>query len=276
MTKNMKRKSSVKTTFETLLLDAGLSPKESRVYQVLLEKGTLSAPEIVKASGLKKGITYTVLHKLATEELVLEFERDGKLCYQPTDPRKLKDMIERHKRSMEDVSSRVDALLPELQSTYKLSVGKPTVQYFEGIDGLKTVFSDIFRPKKEPIYGAVDLEQVDSVLTGAVDTSFIPNRLKNKLEVYCVFNDTPHGRALHTKDEKELRHSLLLDTEKYPLPADIESYEDKLALMSFKKGDFIGMIIHNEDFSITVRSLLRFLFDHASECPGLKAVTGKP
>jgi len=51
----------------------------------------------------------------------------------------------------------LDHLLPQLSKQYKLSIGKPTIQYFEGKEGLVKVFQDIYAPKNEPVYGALML-----------------------------------------------------------------------------------------------------------------------
>ncbi len=106
------------------------------------------------------------------------------------------------------------------------------------------------------------MDRIEGVFQGFAEKDLIPSRLKTGLAVKCIFNDTPYAKDLHQRDKKENRESLLFDSEKYPLPAEIESYEDKVALLSFKKGEFIGMIIQNEDLAITLRSILKFLFDN--------------
>ena len=92
----------------------------------------------------------------------------------------------------------------------------------------------------------------------------------------CCFNDNEIGRWLKEHDSEQNRESLLMDKDKYPLPAEIEAYENKVALMSFKQGDFIGLIIENEDFAITLRSILKYLFDHMRECAKEKVDVPKP
>ena len=52
--------------------------------------------------------------------------------------------------------------------------------------------------------------------------------MENKLEVKCLYNDTPLGRTLEKNAAKELRECILLDPEKYPMPAELETYEDKI------------------------------------------------
>lgn len=252
---------SINQELEQLLSSLGLTEKEAKTYRVLLELGNSSIGNIVTKTGLKRGITYACLYKLEKLGLALKHDKDGKTNFEPLPPMKLVEICASKSKEIELTTAKLEHLLPKLTNQYKLSVGKPTIQYFEGKDGLVKVFQDIYSPKKEPVYGAVDVDKIESVFKGFAEKDLIPSRLKTGLAVKCIFNDTPYAKDLHQRDEKENRESLLVDSEKYPLPAEIEAYEDKVALMSFKQGEFLGMIIQNEDFAITLRSILKFLFD---------------
>ena len=136
----------------------------------------------------------------------------------------------------------------------------------------------LFQKKNgQPRFGDIFqlFDQIQRVFPLVPDKDFIPNRIKNKLYVKCLFNDTQYARGLHVKDKEHLRETHLLDPKKYPLPACLEAYEDKVALMSFKKNEFLGLIIQNEDFAITMLSVLRFIFDHLRECDSTKSLKSK-
>ena len=248
---------------EQLLKLLGLSEKESRVYEALLKIGQGPAAAIIKASGLKRGITYSVLDSLAKTGLIKKFNKEGKAWFQPEPPQKLQELAEAKIKEAQLAKAQVEEILPKLSSQYRLALGKPTIRYFEGKQGLVEVFEDIYAPKKEPVYGAVDVDKIESVFEGWSIGKLIPSRLKTGLKVKVLFNDTQIAKKLHARDKKEKRTSILLDQKKYPLPAEIEAYENKIALMSFKKGDFLGLIIENEDFAITLRSVFKFLFDQS-------------
>lgn len=247
---------------EQLISSLGLTEKEAKIYRILLEAGVSSIATIIAKTGLKRGITYASLYSLEKHGLVRKFEKDNKTFFEPLPPEKLAEICVSKSKEVELTTAKLDHLLPQLSKQYKLSIGKPTIQYFEGKEGLVKVFQDIYAPKEEPVYGAVDVDQIEKVFSGLSLGKLIPSRMENKLEVKCLYNDTPLGRTLEKNAKKELRECILLDPKKYPLPAEIETYEDKVALMSFKEGEFLGMIIQNEDFAITLRSVLKFIFDN--------------
>lgn len=254
---------SLEKTLDTLLLDTGLSEKESKVYQILLEKGTLKAGEIIKLSGLKKGIAYNILYKLAKEGLITQFDKEKKLTFQVTDPEKLHAYVDRKKQAINDVAHRIEKMLPQMKSQYKLAVGKPTIQYYEGVEGIKAVFEDIYAKKEQEniVWGCGDVDSIDMTLPNIALKHLIPKRIRNKLLAVSFFADGPMARQQHEKDAQHLRKSVLIPPEKYPLPAEIDVYDDKIALLSFKKGEFIGMIIQNQEFATTLKSVFRLGFN---------------
>ncbi len=128
---------------ENLFAAIGLSEKESRVYRVLLESGELPAGEIITKSRLKRGITYAVLYTLEKDGLVSQVKKGKKTFFRPEPPQKLADLLLNKKTQIDYLHNSFSQLLPKLSSQYKLSVGRPTVAYFEGEDGVKALFDDI-------------------------------------------------------------------------------------------------------------------------------------
>ena len=45
------------------------------------------------------------------------------------------------------------------------------------------------------------------------------------------------------------------------MPAEIDIYEDKIAMLSFNKDDFTGLVIENKAFAQTLRSIFKIGFD---------------
>lgn len=250
---------------ELLFRQLGLSEKQAKIYRVLLGRKTARAALLSKKSGINRSNTYVLLTDLVKRGLVRELTKGQVKSFQAVEPAKLLQLARQRQRDLEAAGKLAEEMVPELTKEWKASVGRPVVRYYEGAEGLQEVFGDIYAPKDEVVYGAVDAEKIDSFLSDHSKGVLIPSRLKNKLEVKCVFNDNTLGKWLKENDSTQLRESLLFDQNDYPLPAEIEAYEDKVALMSFKEGDFVGVIIQNQDFAITLRSVLRYLFDHHSQ-----------
>jgi sugar-specific transcriptional regulator TrmB len=249
-----------KKSLEYIFTLIGLSEKEARVYRVLLEMGEGKVAKIASGSQQKRGITYAVLDNLEKQGLIRKHAKEGKTYFQAEDPQKLVDIVNDKKKQIGTIESSLNEIAPRLRSQYKLSVGKPTIRYFEGEEGLKAVFSDIYAKKKDIVFGCVDLERADEVFPSHITKKLIPLRIRNRVEAYSFIADSPQARIIARNDKKQLRKSVLLNKEKYPLPSEIDVYEDKIAMLSFVKGDFIGLIIENQDLAQSLRSIFKLAF----------------
>lgn len=247
-------------TLEILFENLGLSQKEAHVYRVLLDLGTAKASTVVSRSGLKRGITYATLYNLEKIGLISSFKKDGKTYFQAANPQKLLDIVDKYEKKIKQVREGLAVALPKLVSQYKLAIGKPTIRYFEGEEGIRTVFADIYAPKEGIVWGCVDLEKADTVFPQHIQNELIPLRVKNKVVAHSFIADSSVAREVAKKDKKQFRWSIILDKEKYPLPAEIDVYEDKIAMLSFDKGEFIGLLIENKDFARSLRSIFAFAF----------------
>ena len=246
-----------KTQLKSLLISSGLSSKEALIYMFLLEKGSVKASTIFKSfPKLKKGNTYALLDKLEKKKLVT---KKGVL-FEPLPPQNLLTRLKKKTQNLKNSLKYLEESLPELTSKYKLSVGKPTIKYFEGLDGIKDVFEDIYSPK-EVVYGCVDLEQADKALPAYIVNKLIPKRIKNQVKAISFVADSKQARQIKKDDQNQLRETHLVDQEKYPLPAEIDVYEDKIAMLTFTKGDFLGLLIENEDLATTLKSIFRLALD---------------
>lgn len=245
-----------KEQLELLLISAGLSKKEAQIYLYLLEKGPSKALEILRKLRMKKGNTYALLKKLIKKGFVVK--RGTKFVPHP--PQMILYQLEEKAETINNNLNNFKNLLPKLNSMYKLSLGKPTIQYFEGEQGIKEVFKDIYAPKKDAVYGCVDLEKTDEVFPQYIISKLIPKRIRNRVKAISLVADSPQAREVAKKDKEQLRKTTLIDKKRYPLPAEIDVYEDKIAMLTFAKGEFIGLLIENKDLAQTLRSIFKLAF----------------
>lgn len=249
---------------ELLFKTAGLAEKQAKLYRLLLITGEERPSALARKSGIKRANTYALLEDLARRGLVTKFEKDKVIYFRPEPPQRIADLIENRQRETDIARELTHDLLPNLTSQYNLSVGKPTISYFEGKDGLETVFKDIYAQKKEPVYGCVDLEIADQVFPAHITEHLIPLRIKNKLFVYSLVGNSAQAQVIQKEDVTHLRKTVLLSKKEYPLPAEIDVYEDKIAMLSFEQGKFIGMIIQNGAFATSLKSIFKLAFESSS------------
>lgn len=125
------------------LEDAGLSEKASIVYACLLELGGAYPSQIAKETHLNRSTVYKILTDLSIKGLINEIERGKKMYYQVENPKKLLRFAERQAQSASDSVEKIQNLLPELQGYFASHNNRPRVLYFEGTDGVLSVYDDL-------------------------------------------------------------------------------------------------------------------------------------
>ncbi len=131
-----------------LLLDAGLTQREIKVYITLLELGSSSTGPIVKKSGIPNCKIYEVLEKLINKGLASYIIISNVKHFQASDPEMLLEFLDERKR-------RISEVIPELKAkqTTAENVQKATV--YEGVKGFKTAIGTIL--KTVPVGGKYDV-----------------------------------------------------------------------------------------------------------------------
>lgn len=247
--------------FNNLLTSLGISAKEASVYQALLNEGETDVPALVKELGEKRGVVYFLVNSLVKRGLVIRKGSGKDARFAPDSPYKLQDLVKTKGEEINIIQKNLVSALPSIISEYNLTTNKPTIRYFEGKDGLKEVFNDIYSAGKKEVIGAADLESIEKIFPGFLSKTLIPKRVRGKLHSKAILLENSLSRQAKAKDASQNRESKLVDPKKYPLPAEIDVYENKVAMLSFRKNSFVGLIVEDSDIAISLKSIFELAFE---------------
>ncbi len=246
-----------------LLVSLGLGEKEAVLYEILLHYGKLSAAELERRSGFKKN-TYNVLRRLQKLGLADKVVEKKKSYYYPESPEKLKQVLESRQRELNKIKNLFEEYLPNLKEEYRANVGKPAISYFQGEEGVVEVFERVYAPGKDLIYGCVGYHKPTKIVEKLLNY-FIPQRWERKIWVRSLVGDNKIGLELEEKyrddPEKYFAEIYAIDEEKYPLPAEIDVWQNTVAMMSFENQDFKAVLIEHPEFAQSLKSVFKLLFD---------------
>ncbi len=242
-----------------LYIALGLSAKEAEIYDLLLQRGEMAAREVELATKFKKN-TYVLVKGLERKGLVLRIEREKRVYYQPASPQNLGHMANTQIRSAQRHAAILAELLPDMTAKYKTSVERPVVRYVEGEAGLKELYHTVYNQDIPDSYGCLDLEREEKAVPALMAENLIPSRVNRGSKAFAVLADNPSARDVASRDQEELRESILVDPKQYPLPAEVSVYGNKVALLSFKKGNMTGILIENKEIAQSLKSVYKLLF----------------
>lgn len=242
--------------YEQLLRELGLSEKEAKVYLIILSLGTSTVNTIAENTDLIRTTTYDTLKTLREKGMVSSIVRNKILHFEATDPQKLIESFDAKKQKLMEA-------LPGLRKLHReLPVG-PTVELYDGIEGIRTIWQDIIKEKKE----LSAISNYDSLFNTLKYFSprFIKQRIQQKIFVKLITEKTPDAINTWKKNDKtELRITRFIPSiEKIKITEYI--YGEKVAILSTDPANPLGIIIRHPDFAKEQKLLFDLLWEKAEK-----------
>jgi len=249
--------------YQNILTQLGLTDNQAKTYTALLKLGPSPILPILKAVKLKRSNTYAVLNSLAKKGLVLIRKKNKKTIFEPQPPEKLQNLLRERYEAIEKTKKDLQELLPSLKSQYLTSTEKPMVRFLGGIEGIKEVYQDILRDKKDLlIFASVfdrELPELDRIIKRQIKAQA---RLNIKVRALSWGMVSPERDRRYIANTKKwgIENRLIRD---WKLPSQIIIYGNKVALTSLKK-DLITMLVEHEDIAKTFRKVFEFIWEASS------------
>lgn len=143
----------------SLLEGIGLTKGEIKVYLALLELGPSTTGGIIKKAKVSRSKVYEMLDRLMDRGLVSFVIRENTKYFEGADPDHIIHYIRREKSLLEEKEKELKKILPILKQKKKIYQTPQTSTVYEGIKGIKTIYSEvIYSLKKGDEYYAIASE----------------------------------------------------------------------------------------------------------------------
>ncbi|MEW6610365.1 MAG: helix-turn-helix domain-containing protein [Patescibacteria group bacterium] len=238
------------------LKEFGLSEKEIEVYLTLLKGGAQSVRYIATATKINRGTTYDILKSLIAQRLVSYQHREKHQYFIAEDPEKFAHVVAEKEREITSLREKLSYVVPELKSLYYRAGGKPTVRYYEGVKGLRTILTDVLESvpaeKEYLIYSTIE---VRPYLHAAYPT-FTEERVQRGIRVRVIA--IGEGGQLKGLDERRWLSSQATGAPTYTI-----LYGTKVALISVTEArEPFGVLIENESISTTQKFIFEWIWEN--------------
>jgi len=125
---------------EEVLRRIGLTDSEIKVYIALLDLGESTSGDILNKAGLRTGKIYEILFSLERKGLISQVQVNGMKRFSPADPRRVYEMLEKHKEEINQQEKSFKDIVPNLLAKIKSKKKPINIEIFTGFDGLKTAY----------------------------------------------------------------------------------------------------------------------------------------
>ena len=248
-------------TNEKILIEAGLSEEQAAIYSALLDKGPMKAGPISSWTGIKRGLVYKVLDQLENLGLVSKKGGEGTVAvFSPSHPSRLREIMEQKEKAMALAKETVLFSLGQLSSKFNLQTGKPNVQFFEGLDGVKEIYHQINIIKDDILLIQspfdADIPEIDEIIQKQ-----IKKQISLNIHTKAI---TPKIKTteqwVKEKDKDNLVTRRIIPEGMMDIPAQIIIYSNKIGISSVKK-PFISTIIEDEAISKTFKMIFDYIWN---------------
>lgn len=233
---------------EKVLEKIGFSPNEIKVYLTLNSHGSTKAGKIAKLAHIDRSSCYNALKMLLDKGLASYVSIGNVKWFQATEPKRLLDYL---KEQEEDVKS----ILPGLDELHKSTKIEGQVRLFKGIKGIKTIFLDMIKEKKDNfVFGS---EGQFSEVMPEFALQFDRLKKENNIHTKLIIRK---GRI--ELDNKTTEYRYLPNITESPAVTNI--YGDKIAILIWTE-EPEGIIIENKAAAIAYKSYFDILWNTAKK-----------
>ncbi len=248
------------------LKNIGLPDKAATVYAALLEMGVAFPSKIAEVTKLNRSTVYKVLSDLAARGLVSQIEQKNKLCYQIEQPTKLVGFAENQIAVAEERFERAKQIMPELEGLFSLTPNKPRVRFFEGIQGVMSVYEEhVQQPKPYEMVSFSNVEELIKRLPEAFVKRYIKEKQKKQIATRAIFPNSAFSTSYNEElyrgiDRRFLVDARYVEAHEFSFTSDITVFGTRfVSIINFHKSQPMAVIIEDE----TIAGMMRMIFSLA-------------
>lgn len=250
-----------------ILKKAGLNETQADVYDCLLKNGALTPTELATKTSQSRENCYMIAKRL-TELGLIEQTKDKKAKYRVLNPSALETLVEKRRKIMAKNEKYVKDNLSSLLDIFYANNEMPGARTLEGIEGIKEVYNDNLRVKKDVYFLRT---KADSILGDDDDLNSFMRYYRDQrpllgIHTYALtpFISQERRIAKSGRDAALNFHRVWMPEEDYTTPVEIQAYGDKVALISFGETQ-MATIITSPVISEAVRQILKIMMKFYKE-----------
>ncbi len=256
----MKENSELKLALQSL----DFSEKEATVYIAILELGKGTVSQISRKAGINRTTGYEILDSLINKGIVNLSGKEPKTEYAVEPPEALVTYFKKEADLAKERINKTQSLSPQLLRVYATQ-DRPRIKFYEGIEGLKHVYEDTLT-SSETILAYASVEDVNSGIPNYFPEYFKRRSAKN-IHIRAIFPETPLAYERSALDMDEKRESLLVPFDKYNFTPEINIYDNKIMIASWKEK--LGIIIESKEIADVMKKIYGLAWEEAKRLNAL-------
>lgn len=244
----------------------GFSDKEAQVYLQLIHLGPQSASVLSRHTKINRTTIYDILESLQERGIAQSIKKSGSTLFSALHPSELIRFLEREKtemiRKIERQQETVEKALPELISLEGNKTSKPKVTFYEGEKGVREAYEDTLNSENE-ILAYANVEEMHKGLPHFFPEYYHRRAIEKEIHIKAIMpnNEASLERAQHDKEEN--RESILIPKEEYPFTPEINIYNNKVLITSWREE--MAIMIESKEIADFHRKMHKLCWEKAKD-----------
>lgn len=229
-------------TIQETLVKFGLEEKEAKVYLASLELGPAGVAIIAKKAEIKRPTAYLVLDTLIEKGFVTKSSKAGKVVFTAEKPESLMRHLKAREQALQEA-------MPMLKAVMQVSKKRPKVSIYEGKEGIRQVYQEIFQSNEIWWFGSI--KDINKYFSEAAAGMVKASKNKN-IKVRDLITDTPDGRV-YAGEAASDHYELRFMPKGMSVSIDCAIFGTKVAILSVVE-DFFVVVIESPEVAASFRS----------------------
>lgn len=241
-----------------------LTPKEIKVFMKVLELGSQRASQIARVAEMPRNTVRSILDGLVKKGLMVKTNRANTQYYATERKESIIRALKYKKiRLDEEIADQIQLLesYGEELSVRHFAKSRPRITFYEGIAGLEKVYEDTLTAET----GLKSWASTDDMLEAMPDyfRTYFKRRARKNIPMRSIHPETRSGKDLVERNESELRESALVPPEKFSWTPEVQIYNNKVNIASWKEK--LGIIIESDEIADAMRTFFDLSFEAAKK-----------
>lgn len=241
-----------------------LTDKETKVFLKVLSLGAQPASHIARVCEMPRNTVRSMLDGLVKKGLMIKTNRAHTQYYATENKDNLIRALKfRRLRIEQDIDHQIDLLETygdELTSRH-WAQSRPRITFYEGIAGLEKVYEDTLTAKT----GLKSWASYDDLYESMPRyfESYFKRRAQKNIPMRSIHPDSQRAREGQMRDGEELRESALVPADKFTWTPEIQIYDDKINIASWKEK--LSIIIESREVADALRAIFDLSYEAAKQ-----------
>jgi sugar-specific transcriptional regulator TrmB len=234
-----------------------LNNYETKLYWAALKFEAATLSDLARKARIPRTAAYSHIQSLVDKGFLLIVKIGKRKKYQALSPKQLHHILERKMVTLKEVTD-------DMAKRINVPEQKLAISYYSGVEGVQ-IASDTWLENAKTKFGK-SFENVEAAILqhGKKQVAkSINKRLKKKIKGRMVVSghpDSPLLKEVLKKDEKELRKSVIVSPNRYPIKASIGVLDDMVFIFTTEEDPF-AVLIKNQDVADSFDSIHDMVWD---------------